>query len=245
MKPKDLLLSITMCKNVQIASGDENHPCHEIVSLQSDSDEFQLPEPWSGNLESSKILFISSNPSIDESEAYPNSNWNSDDIIDFFKNRFAENSPWTEDSKRVLTKDMQSYAKRTVPYWNETKSMARDAFGRVAIPGVDYSLTEIVHCKSRSRKGVKSCAKTCFDLWMKDIIHLSNAKVLIILGDEAKEMISSYLEMDSKKMFHENFTALGDSKIVLFLPAPGSSKPRKISRVLNEKEQEKLRGVLN
>ena len=28
------------------------------------------------------------------------------------------------------------------------------------------------------------------------------------------------------KMFHEDFTGLGDSKIVLFLPAPGSSKPK-------------------
>ena len=243
---ENLILEICQCPNIALAKNDSSHPCHEIVNVQNhNSNEFQLPEPWNGNITQAKLLFISSNPSIDESEAYPTVDWPNHRILDFFQNRFHPERKWTEDARRVLTKDGMTYAKRTVPYWNETRSMASDAFDRIAIPGEDYSLTEVAHCKSRSRKGVKSCAKTCFDLWMSRIISASDARVLIVLGDEAKEMMSEFLDIDPEIQFNEGVFLGNASRIVLFLPAPGSNKIRKIRKVFSEKQRSILKSVLN
>lgn len=243
---ENLILEICQCPNIALAKDDSSHPCHVIVNVQNhDSNDFQLPEPWNGNIAQAKLLFISSNPSIDESEAYPTVDWPNNRILDFFQNRFHPERKWTQDARRVLTKDEMTYAKRTVPYWNETRSMASDAFDRLAIPGLDYSLTEIVHCKSRSRKGVKSCAKTCFDLWMSRIISVSDARVLIVLGDEAKEMMSEFLNLDSEIPFYEGVSLGNSSRIVLFLAAPGSNKTRKISKVFSEKQRSILKNILN
>ena len=74
-KVEQLLLDICKCPNVTFAMQDKNHPCHSVVSVQNNSNEFQVPEPWTGNLGHSKLLIIASNPSIDESEAYPTDEW--------------------------------------------------------------------------------------------------------------------------------------------------------------------------
>jgi hypothetical protein len=68
-------------------------PCHKIVRLQT-SASFQLPEPWSGQIDVAPILFISSSPSIDELELYPDQSWDSDRTADFFYNRFNSSAGW-------------------------------------------------------------------------------------------------------------------------------------------------------
>ena len=123
--------------------------------------------------------------------------------------------------------------------------MAKDAFGRFARPGFDYALTEIVHCKSKNRQGVKSAAKTCFDLWMNPLISLSDARVIIVLGSEANQMMSEFLELDGKIKFHRRVTLGSRERIVLFLPAPGSNKTRKISKVFSDSERNDIWKALN
>ena len=85
-----LMLDICQCPNVELAKRDKSHPCHEVVSVQKGLAEFQLPEPWTGNLAGSRLLVFASNPSIDETEAYPTKDWPENWILDFFKNRFDE-----------------------------------------------------------------------------------------------------------------------------------------------------------
>jgi hypothetical protein len=62
-----LLMDIAYCKNVVkcIEARDGSHDCSKIVSKQVSPDsglfspeDFQLPEPWSGNIEEAPILFI-------------------------------------------------------------------------------------------------------------------------------------------------------------------------------------------
>lgn len=88
-----LLLKIARCPNVPacLEGGHEGHPCSTIVGSQAAGglEDFQVPEPWSGQIRSAAVLFVSSNPSISEVEAYPR--WSApDDLIDeFFTQRFG------------------------------------------------------------------------------------------------------------------------------------------------------------
>jgi hypothetical protein len=72
-----LLREITRCPHIQscYTSSQSNHPCQKIISSQKEHaqslDTFQVPETWSGNIEQAPILFLSSNPSIDENEEIP------------------------------------------------------------------------------------------------------------------------------------------------------------------------------
>jgi len=79
----NLLHEITNCPNIEKARLDANHPCHKIVNTQP-RDNFQLPEPWNGNIVDAPILFISSNPSFDDNEYYPTTEWKKEVIEDFF-----------------------------------------------------------------------------------------------------------------------------------------------------------------
>ena len=87
MDSKQLLFDIAQCPIVKLVlNSPSNHPCKRIIESQNASllSEFQLPEPWNGQIETAPILFLSSNPSIDPNEDYPT--WSSsDDLVeDFF-----------------------------------------------------------------------------------------------------------------------------------------------------------------
>lgn len=56
--------SIARCPNVdRCLDGDTHHPCSTIVQSQhAGKADFQLPEPWRGQIDKARILFIGSNP---------------------------------------------------------------------------------------------------------------------------------------------------------------------------------------
>ena len=67
--------------------GDASHPCYKIVANQEgDINSFSLPEPWNGDIINAKILFISSNPSIDEEEEFPTFLWDKKESFDLKTN---------------------------------------------------------------------------------------------------------------------------------------------------------------
>jgi hypothetical protein len=146
-----LLLEIARCPNVAICLGIDggNHPCATIVQSQRAIGivDQQVPEPWSGHLESAPILFVSSNPSIRPDEDYPTPSWSDQEITDYFSNRYGGGrKQWTKDGKQSLLKDGR-YAEKTSHFRAEVASRAGELLGRKARPGVDYVLTEVVHCK--------------------------------------------------------------------------------------------------
>src|SRR5690242_12696359 len=61
--------SIARCPNVdRCLGGDASHPCNRIVLSQHAATmaDFQLPEPWRGQIDKARIVFVGSNPSIGE-----------------------------------------------------------------------------------------------------------------------------------------------------------------------------------
>ncbi len=235
-----LLLEICRCQAIPQAMRDPSHPCNEVVSVQKGTDEFQLPEPWTGDLANSRLLVIASNPSIDETEAYPTSEWPDERILDFFKNRFDEEYGWTQDGLHVLQKDRVNYAERVVRYWAEVQKQASRIYGYKAIAGRDFSLTEIVHCKSRSRIGVRSAAAFCSERWLARILNMSGATVLLIMGEDAGDLIGNLLNLDHRQISHGIHNMRGVDRWILFVPAPGSAKPRNLENVLDESELKEL-----
>ena len=168
---QDLLLSIARCGEFEAAKADCNHPCHKIVSIQAQKD-YQLPEPWNGNIESAQILYISSNPSYNPEEIFPNNSWSNEVIEQFFRNRF-QNSYYTK-----------------TPYWTCIKKYTSWIIG---IPVDDPTLPdricimEIVHCKSLRETGVQSCYKHCVQKWLNAILREFKGQYIVLLGRFAKE----------------------------------------------------------
>ena len=58
MERNELLLAITRCPELGKARADSRHPCRSVVCAQG-SDDYHVPEPWQGHIETAPILFIS------------------------------------------------------------------------------------------------------------------------------------------------------------------------------------------
>lgn len=102
---KQLLIDIVMCEELDNIKSE----CKAITSLQREENEWQVPEPWNGDISKSPVLFLCLNPSINKKELYPlrNSNkWSKDRIIDFFTNRFSNNNgKWVKNGLRPKKKN--------------------------------------------------------------------------------------------------------------------------------------------
>ena len=130
----DLLLEIAHCPNVQFCLDHpvSRHPCRLIVDSQRRSRlaEFQVPEPWSGNLELASILFVRSNPSISPTEAYPRWGWPDEYLVDFFTHRFGGGrEEWIRDGTKTLLLN-GTYAPATA-FWAAVRQRAMELVGDV------------------------------------------------------------------------------------------------------------------
>ncbi len=239
-------MDICRCPNISLAVDDPSHPCHGIVKLQNPHDpKFQLPEPWTGDIVKSPLLFVASNPSINRNEAYPNHKWSRDEITDFFTDRFDESKGWTS-RRKVLLSDRKHFAERSVSFWNSAFRQAERAFGRNVVPGVDYALTEVVHCKSEGESHVSDCRSTCSDMWMKSILTLSRCEVIVLLGKQAREWFEDSFEAYSGGRVQRNIEVYGKLRTVVTLPHPNERGSKKIlTEVLTESELAMVRSSLN
>jgi len=220
---REVFDSIAYCKNVaQCQHGDASHPCATIVRSQHVfDDDFQLPEPWRGQIDKARILFLGSNPSIgDDRYALQTSTqaqvWESQQLA------FGGGSrPYIIDG--IRTTKPNGSPDRVVRYWSSIRARARELIP-CAVPGEDYAISEIVHCKSKGEEGVTEAARTCYAMHMSAVFSVTAAKVVIVLGKCAKELllgavaapsVPSQLELGGKK------------RTVLFLPHPNARGVKK------------------
>ncbi len=222
---KQLIIEIATCPTVtaiQSGKSDQTHPCHSIVTSQ-DPSSFQLPEPWSGQLDIAPILFISSNPSINDRERYPDRSWPLDQTKDFFHNRFSPGAPWVRNGLYTLQRD-GSYGEDWVRFWASARSRACEILGAkksAARSGIDFALTEVVHCKSRGELGVESAQPFCSRQYLGRILMVSPARVLVVFGGPAKKAITDYLGAEMKPVTnHPRFAMTSNQRLLAFLPHP-------------------------
>jgi hypothetical protein len=142
---RELLLEIVHCPNVLscLQSPSRSHVCRRIVvSQRSQSiDRFQVPEPWSGRLREAPLLFLSSNPSISETDQYPTRSWRDYEIEAYFYHRFEQSIVGG-----IRTRQQDGSFSKPVRFWSEVRSRAAELYERAVTPGEDYALTEVVHC---------------------------------------------------------------------------------------------------
>jgi hypothetical protein len=234
-----LLLEISHCPVVgRCLSGDgTNHPCSKIVRSQTvrSLSEFQVPEPWTGKIDSAPILFLSSNPSISHTEEYPRVDWPNDDIVDFFVNGFGGGrKEWIVDGQSLNSDG--SYGKK-VYFWSAVKRRAEELLDRDAIPGHDYVLSEVVHCKSLKEQGVEEALLPCADLYLERVIGLSVASIVICVGVRAAEAVHRCFGVERGQPLYGPIVIGQRKRFIAFLPHPSSFEKGKTLRTrLSEEE---------
>lgn len=235
----ELLIEIAACELASAAWNGEVSNCSEIVSSQRlfGISKLQCPEPWSGDLRSARLLFISSNPSIDPNEAYPDTSWSREETIDFFQGRFQP--PFVKDFKYARLKSGQ-YSK-PVHYWGSIRNRAKELFLRDVTPGEDFALTEVVHCKSRKQEGVKSALSTCASRFLFRIIGLAGAVVVVVVGTPALEQFNT---LGVKDLSRGNRMVRWMNRYLVWLPHPVSPEPKTFVETFTHAELSELRGAL-
>ena len=191
MARHDLLLEICRCPNVKAARLDDGHPCAEVVRSQDvrTLNDFQVPSPWVGQIHRAPILFVSSNPSISETEHHPTWRRSAGFRIDYFENHFiGGRKEWTQGGVRTLQRD-GSYS-RAVKFFSGIKRHAEEILGGDPRPGTDYALTYVVRCKSRDEIGVRRAADECSSLHLKRTIVAAKARLIVVLGNRAHDAVS-------------------------------------------------------
>ena len=189
--------------------------CHHLYLSQGcrSIDDFHIPEPWNGDIEHAQILFVSLNPGFTPNELYPNLGnpywtqlaltsvvFDNGKVEDFFENRVNDYYVrWsTSQGKSQFSVRLTNGTYKDIPsqgYWNYVQSIADFILNHPAIPGQDYALTEVVHCKSRSTKVIsKKCYDECMKKHFKDILNVaSNLQYLVIIGAPTRSHVAKYL----------------------------------------------------
>lgn len=226
---KQLCIKIARCNRLGVT------PCNVICSVQSDCILKQTPEPWSGYLQQAQIMFISSNPSIDFDEHFPNIGWSDDDIFEFFEERFTNGKLVKSTGKKASVRYWNSLIKYT--NWIN-KALNNKYFSKPIVQGNDGDVsalnpyvvsTEIVHCKSKNQIGVtQKCIEVCFKKYMPEIIDEFRGDLIVIVGGVAKKYISSIKTLIVKK----------NPKVTL-IKVPHPSDPRYPSDAKKEAEIKK------
>ncbi|MEO8457334.1 MAG: uracil-DNA glycosylase family protein [Chloroflexota bacterium] len=242
-----LLIEVARCPIVAscIASETRTHVCSEVVLSQECANiaEFKVPEPWSGDLENAPILFLSSNPTIDTSdnpEVYPTSNWPDTRIEDYFKNRFGGGQePWTNDLRNQRSDGSYSRKGR---YWSAVDARAAELLGRRPVPGTDYSLSEVVHCKSDGEIGVEAALQECAPRWLRRVLELAGATVVVCLGVRARAAMQE-LAAFGDAQYVSSTDIGGKRRALVFLPHPNARIRRSFKACLTPPQLAELQAL--
>ena len=246
----ELLLEIAQCKTMHECLANPNlaHDCSPIVGYQAANGYIphQVPEPWNGNLRDAPLLFISSNPSISQEEQYPDINWPAANVTDFFTDRFGNlpSSP-IKDGSKVLNKD--GSRSDAVPFLSWIRARATelcDVPSRNVRPGVDYALTEIVHCKSKSEFGVQQALLHCARAYTERVLTCSGARILVFVGAHAATVAGMLFGLNNPPRVHGPLSICGKKRMVAFLPHSNFFGARTFARCCSSAELKSLRVFL-
>jgi hypothetical protein len=210
-KIRKLALEVAACPEIEKAMGGK-HECSGVVEWQRGqfrdmgvaeneiTQRMHRPEAWAGNLETAKIVWLSSNPSFSDEESFPtwDKSWSEDQIADFVTNRFssdvgrgygAGDEPGKSWDKSIGKSGKLS--KKRVSTWsvlrNRTSVILKKPVKEV-FASRDYVMTEVVHCKSPGEKGLSNeCVVHCSKRWMSQILDSSicSAGLIVVSGDKA------------------------------------------------------------
>jgi uracil-DNA glycosylase len=230
---------IIYCSNIEQYYSKKDNNCSDIIRSQKRGQKimFQIPEPFSGEIDKAKILIIGSNPSIDleQNELFPTYEWDENSTIEYFYKRYEKNF------RNGTHKIMKDGSYRHVPYLSAVKARVSEIFkliNKEFTPGIDYCLTEIVHCKSNNEKGVGKAVVVC-NKYLKKIIKLSPASFLMIVGRTAQKSFCEQYKLEKylNKKVSDPVIIEGKERLMYFIPAPNARGiKKKMNYYLEEKD---------
>ena len=166
------------------------HPCHTVANWYGslpDGTTF-YPEPWMGHLAVAPILFVASNPGAGMRGEMPDKeNWltsadSTEELVTAADGAFDTGQrPGITDATHYVDRHGKSVG-RAIRYWSWCWGRAAELLQRPPAPGVDYAITEAVHCGSRGEEGVREAFATCTALYFDRVLAASPAKVILCTG---------------------------------------------------------------
>jgi len=245
---RPLLLEIARCPRLlqQFEEPSLRQECSALINCQAplSRETHQAPEPWSGDLQTSRILFFGSNPSINTAEQFPTLAWPDEDIEDFFSRRFGRGRrPWVDARLRVLLVD-GTHGKRSssVRFWAACRARATEILGRAARPGVDFAISEVVHCKSKGesengRAITRLATPVCSERYTMRIIRASAAKVVCLMGDVPGAEFRRLLNAEKAVRFLGPLNVQAQERYFVFLDHPaGRGSVKTIAAALSAEQ---------
>ena len=188
------------------------------------------------------LFFSSSNPSISTHDEYPLWSSSNENILDYFNNRFGGGKKiWIKDGIKALKKK-GAYHKFTM-YWAFVRKYSKEILNREAVPGVDYALSEVVHCKSKSEAGVAQASNECAKKYLQDFLNVTNPKVLFVVGKLAGEVIRTQLRIAEKTTFLTSYRCGNKTMCIVFIPHPNSRGLKKLENILCSQQIEYLQSL--
>lgn len=182
-------------------------PCSSVINSQGCSSiaAFHIPEPWNGNIDSARILFVSINPGYSPGELFPregNLYWmnglkfNPSKVEDFFEHRFDLKYPYVvyKGGGHAFKIRMGNGSLKSVRgFWTYVFKMANDLIPN-ADPVKDFAITELVHCKSGN---IRSITNGCFGQCMmkhfaKVLTQAQNVEYVVFIGGSVREKVCSH-----------------------------------------------------
>jgi len=238
-----LLIDIVRCPVLSgYLRGEATDACRTIIEVQLDSSgrpadeaQRQVPEPWTGHLGSAPVLFLASNPGFSDVEVYPPGGRPDHEYVDFFTHRFDPERPWTKDGNQYL--ERTGLYSKPVRYWSFVRNRAMELLGRQPMPGRDYVLAEVVHCKSANEVGVADARGRCAREFLFDLLGLSGARLVVVHGTHAAaavrgldRLVLEPVRPDWPELQQEQ----GRERFFLFQPHPNERGSEKVySRALS------------
>lgn len=230
------LLRIARCPELEEASSPESS-CNAIASLQAHlpAGERQVPEPWRGSTEA-PLLFISSNPSIDPADDSPTFACPDSDLIQYFDAGFPKEFPRV----RLRTGEIRPTYVRFWAYVLGRAAELLEVDRRSIRPGVDFAITELVHCKSTEERGVAQALPMCIERHWQGVQRAMKARLFVALGAVA----ANHLAIEPgqlKKLTHPE----GGVRWLSALPHANAFDGKTFARRYSESDLRTLRDALH
>jgi hypothetical protein len=165
--------------------------------------------------------------------------------LDFFKGRFQ--GYWIRDGKYPRNND-GTYGP-TVRYWASIRNRATELLiGRPAEPGIDFALSEVVHCKSRNEEGVRAALSHCAGRYLNRLLSCSGAIVIVLVGRKTLGYWNSQ-SLGLPKVPETNGTDFqeiaGRKRLFVFLPHPSGFELRKrLADRISTDKMDQIRSLL-
>ena len=162
------------------------------------------------------------------------------------RHRFAGGrQAWTQGFRTLLRDGEYDAAPRAGKHWAEIHQRAIELLEPDPRPGIDYALTEVVHCKSGGNRGVAEARTECASRYLEPVLHAAAARIIVIVGKQAWEVFADLYGRPPRSGVTRRAKIAGRERMLMSIGAPNSSEPRKLTYCLSSNDLAYARRLLS